>query len=79
MADGVRVQLASRLGVPAERLAVLDQFADRDVDRLVAVVTAAITTQSRELDAALERALGFVPALLRKRARKLLFGERRGG
>jgi hypothetical protein len=58
---------------------MLDRFAEADVERLAAVTADAVSRQTRELDAALERALGFVPALLRGRARKLLLpGDRRG-
>jgi hypothetical protein len=77
--DGARARLARQLAIPVTELTVLDRFADADADRLAAVTAEAVARQTRELDVALERALGFVPALLRGRARKLLFpGDRRG-
>ena len=75
MTDGVRARVAGRLGVAPSRLAALDQFAEADLDRLHAAVVDAIDRQTRELDIALERSLSFIPALLRGRARKLLFGD----
>ena len=77
--DGVRAQLAEFLHIPADQLTVLDRFGQSDVRRLHDITVDAVARQTRELDAALERALGFIPALLRGRARKLLFSDRGRG
>jgi hypothetical protein len=68
-------RLGSVLRVSPSELGVLARFAETDIERLNDAVVAAIEAQRRDLDNALERALGFVPALLRGRARKLLFPE----
>ena len=64
--------LQAELGGPApDALSGLDQG---DLGAFAAVLRDAKARQSRELDAAVEQALGVVPRLLRGPIRKALFG-----
>ena len=72
MAENPIAELGAQLSVPEDRLAVLQCFTDAQVGALSDAVAQAARTQRRDIDDALERAVGFVPKLLRGRARKLL-------
>ena len=79
MPDDPIAQLSATLRVPADELAVLDQFSKADVATLAAAVDRALAVQRTEIHESLEAALGIVPRPLRGRARKLLFpGDRSG-
>ena len=75
MAEDPIDELGAQLSIPADRLEVLQRFTDAQVQALSAAVAHAARTQHREIDDALERAVAFVPKLLRGRARKLLFPD----
>jgi hypothetical protein len=64
--------LARRLHLNTDELAVLTDFDDDEQARFAGIVEQAVTRQSAQIDEALETALRFVPRLLRGRARALL-------
>jgi hypothetical protein len=72
MPDRAVARLSAQLGVPLAGLAALERFSDDQVAVISAAVQVALETHRRELDESLEKAIGFVPRLLRGRARKLL-------
>lgn len=65
--------LADQLGVPASRLALLEEYDDAQVATLEQAITTAMRDEDTAFDAALDEALRFVPRLLRGPARGLLF------
>lgn len=79
MAGASATRIATTLRIPAARLAALDHHAEADVAVLADAVDAAVQAQTAELDAALEKALRFIPRPLRGRARSLLFPGGRDG
>lgn len=72
-------RLAGRLGVDEQRLAAFASYDGADLARLDAAVERAMTAEDHAFEEALEKALGFVPRLLRGTAQKLLHqGGHRG-
>ena len=69
-----REDLARTLGVPQERLASLEPYADDQVAQLDALITGAMKREDHAFVKGLEDALRFVPALLRPAAKKILAG-----
>jgi hypothetical protein len=67
------VSLASRLGVPASRLAGLADLTAADLAVLESLVADAFAAEDRAVREGLERTVGAVPRPLRGRARSLLF------
>lgn len=65
--------LAVQLGIPQQRLAPLERYDPKDLDKLNAVIGKAIDDETKAFKAGLEHALRFVPALLRGAAKMLLF------
>jgi hypothetical protein len=72
MPDGAVARLSTELDVPPAGLVALERFSDEQVAVISAAVQRALDSQRRALDESLEKAIGFVPRLLRGRARKLL-------
>lgn len=72
MADAL-AQLQSRLPLDKDAVAFLKMLPAQQQGVLVRAITAAQDTQQQRLEKALDGAIGFIPAPLRGRARKLLF------
>jgi hypothetical protein len=70
--DGGVARLSAQLDVPLAGLVALERFSDEQVAVISAAVQSALDTHRRELDESLEKTIGFVPRMLRRRARKLL-------
>ena len=68
-------ELSDDLGVAPERLAALRRFSEDEQRIVAAAVTRARQTQATDLDAALRRALRFIPRVLRGRVNRLLFPD----
>ncbi|MFW6775097.1 hypothetical protein ACOACO_12475 [Nocardioides sp. CPCC 205120] len=68
-------ELAARLGLPAERLALLEGHAEADVAVLADAVGLAVLAEDRAVEDGLAAALRMVPPPLRGRARALLLGD----
>lgn len=72
MTSSISRALESELGgPPSDSLAAL---ADEDLEAFVDLLRRTKARQSRELEDAVEQALGVVPRLLRGPVRKVLFG-----
>jgi len=65
--------LKQRLALPDESLELLDALSKNHREKLCANVLAAETSQGETVNQAIEGAVRFVPAPLRRRVRKLLF------
>lgn len=69
--------LARRLGVDEDRLTALTAYDGADLARLDAAVARAMSDEDQAFAAAIEKALGLVPRMLRGTAEKLLQGADR--
>ena len=75
MSEGLD-RLAATLGVPATRLAPLEAYDDRQLDRFHDLVQGAMTAEDKAFDASLDEALKLVPKMLRGVVQKMLGGSR---
>lgn len=65
--------LNQRLALDADAQALLHALPEAECEQLCANVLAAEVAQGERVNQAIEGAVGFVPAPLRRRVRKLLF------